>query len=135
MTTPNQKGQFKPTGWEQVKRTAASVKDEIEQQKLLQYVLTHCSANQIEDVLEEIESIRQNRQKSMFDSNEEKTDDLELTDLVKYERKDQQKLLTDLMDKITEDLNVPLNFSLATICHGLLDNYDLSKVGLKNFEI
>ena len=71
----------------------------------------------------------------MFDSNEEKTDDLELTDLVKYERKDQQKLLTDLMDKITEDLNVPFNFSLATICHGLLDNYDLSKVGLKNFEI
>ena len=70
----------------------------------------------------------------MFDSNEEKTDDLELTDLVKYERKDQQKLLTDLMDKITEDLNVPFNFSLATICHGLLDNYDLSKVGLKNFE-
>ena len=70
----------------------------------------------------------------MFDSNEEKTDDLELTDLVKYERKDQQKLLTDLMDKITEDLNVPFNFSLATICHDLLDNYDLSKDRVKIFE-
>ena len=82
-------------------------------------------------MLEEIESIKESRQKSMFFSNEEKSDDLELTKLPQYEKNYQQKLLTDLMDKITEDLNVPFNFSLATVCHGLLDDYDLSKDRVK----
>lgn len=124
-------GNFKPTGWEQVKRAAGKVGDKAEQEKLLQYVLTHCSANQIEDVLVEIDTIRANRQQSVFArlssiSSQDEPEKLDLAKLDTYSKEDQQKLLASLMEDLLKNLKVPANFALATVCFELLENYDLS---------
>lgn len=81
-------GKCEPSGWQQIKRCASSAKLEVaDQERLLHYVLTHCTADQIEDVLDEIETIRQARlstQKSLFgrlssSSNDEHKEELQLT--------------------------------------------------------
>ena len=126
-------GKCKPSGWQQVKRCAASAKIRVEdQERLLLYVLTHCTADQIEDVLDEIETIRQARtsQQSLLGrlssvaSNDESEEKLQLTKITTYEQPDQQRLLSTLMGQLMNTLDVPANFALATLCHDLVDDFD-----------